>query len=163
MAWSWKWGRNATPSPSRWPRILRHTTGEIKNERDRPTVAAAQPHYFLSDGDPAVVRPVCGTYSGLGSIGGGAPGGSRQPSWRGAAVLLLRHAQGADAADRHRVRDGHDELRTSHPSVPGRCWPDGPRASPTSWRRALALSRRSAPARRCRYSSASSRRACRLV
>jgi len=36
---------------------------------------------------------------GVRGAGGGAAGGSRRPLGRRAAVLLLRHAQGADAAD----------------------------------------------------------------
>jgi hypothetical protein len=31
-------GRNATPSPSHWPRILHRTTNKIKNERNRLTL-----------------------------------------------------------------------------------------------------------------------------
>ena len=47
---------------------------------------------------------------GVRGAGGGAAGRPRQPPRRRAAVLPLRHAQGAAAADGGGVRDGHGEL-----------------------------------------------------
>ena len=119
------------------------------------------PRLFLALAALCVARAVPCARPRLRGLGGDTARRPREPPRRRPPVLPLRHPQGAAAAHRHRLRHGHGELLVhprAHPRAAGRA---AAKAWPTSWPPASASSPRSAPARRCRCSSASSRPAFR--